>query len=41
VAYGQFVHVFVDRDSRRAVPIPDPIRSALATLVVAVSPTSD
>lgn len=35
VAHGHFVHVFVDRDSRRAVPIPDPIRAALATLVVA------
>lgn len=28
-AEGYFVHVFVDRDSRRAVPIPDRIREAL------------
>ena len=34
VAQGHFVHVFVDRESRKAVPIPDPIRAALATLVV-------
>ncbi|MBX7455000.1 acyl-CoA thioesterase [Mycolicibacterium sp. 3033] len=32
VAHGQFVHVFVDRQSRRAVPIPQPIRDALAGL---------
>jgi acyl-CoA thioester hydrolase len=34
VAHGHFVHVFVDRESRRAVPIPPSIRDALATLVV-------
>lgn len=33
VAHGHFVHVFVDRESRKAVPIPDRIREALATLV--------
>ena len=33
VAHGQFVHVFVDRQSRRAVPIPEPIRTALETLI--------
>jgi acyl-CoA thioester hydrolase len=33
VAQGYFVHVFVDRENRRAVPIPDPIREALRTLV--------
>lgn len=32
-AFGYFVHVFVDRVSRRPVPIPDPIRGALARLV--------
>ena len=32
VAHGQFVHVFVDRQSRRAVPIPQPIRDALTGL---------
>jgi acyl-CoA thioester hydrolase len=33
VAQGHFVHVFVDRENRTAVPIPEPIRTALATLV--------
>lgn len=28
-AHGHFVHVFVDRGSRRAVPIPEPLRAAL------------
>ena len=31
-AVGTFVHVFVDRDSRRPVPIPDDLRAALAAL---------
>ncbi|MEZ5444002.1 MAG: thioesterase family protein [Lysobacterales bacterium] len=31
-ALGWFVHVFVDRDSRRASPIPPSIRAALAAL---------
>jgi acyl-CoA thioester hydrolase len=31
-ATGWFVHVFVDRDSRRAVDIPAPIRTALERL---------
>ena len=35
VAHGHFVHVFVDRESRKAVPIPDRVRDALSTLVVA------
>ena len=34
VAHGYFVHVFVDRQARTAVPIPAGIRSALATLLV-------
>ena len=34
VATGWFVHVFVDRDERRAVDIPAPIRAALERLVV-------
>jgi acyl-CoA thioester hydrolase len=34
-ADGWFVHVFVDRESRRPTPIPKPIRAALARLVVA------
>lgn len=33
-AVGHFVHVFVERESRRPTPIPDGIRSALARLVV-------
>jgi acyl-CoA thioester hydrolase len=33
-AEGWFVHVFVDRGTRRATPIPAPIRSALQRLLV-------
>ena len=32
-AWGHFVHVFVDRSTMRPVPIPDPIRAALASLI--------
>jgi acyl-CoA thioester hydrolase len=35
VATGHFVHVFVERESRRPVPIPDRLRAALARLVPA------
>lgn len=35
VANGYFVHVFVDREHRNAVPIPESIRKALSTLVTA------
>jgi len=31
-AHGHFVHVFVDRITRKAVPIPDPIRAALSAI---------
>jgi acyl-CoA thioester hydrolase len=31
-AQGSFVHVFVDRATRKPVPIPDPLRSALARI---------
>lgn len=31
-AVGRFVHVYVDRDSRRPVPVPAGIRAALAAL---------
>ncbi|MCB1548912.1 MAG: acyl-CoA thioesterase [Hyphomicrobiaceae bacterium] len=31
-AEGHFVHVFVDRSTQRPVPIPDPIRAALARI---------
>jgi acyl-CoA thioester hydrolase len=34
-ATGWFVHVFVDREQRRAVDIPPPLRAALERLVVA------
>ena len=32
-ATGHFVHVFVERRSRRPTPIPEPIRAALARLM--------
>ena len=32
VAAGRFVHVFVDRDNQQPVPIPPPIRAALAAI---------
>ena len=35
-ATGWFVHVFVDRETRKPVPIPDAIRSALERLVIGV-----
>ena len=31
-AVGRFVHVYVDRETRRSVPVPDKIRAALARL---------
>lgn len=33
-ASGHFVHVFVDRDSERPVPIPQSIRSALERILI-------
>ncbi|HWH93977.1 MAG TPA: thioesterase family protein [Baekduia sp.] len=36
-AQGWFVHVFVDRESRRPVAIPGAIRAALSRLVVSVA----
>lgn len=33
-AQAEFVHVYVDRDSRRPVPIPDVIRQAVSQLPV-------
>ena len=32
LAFGHFVHVFVDRTSRRSVPLPESIRCALQRL---------
>jgi acyl-CoA thioester hydrolase len=34
-AIGWFVHVFVDRATRRAAPIEDAMRQAMETLMVA------
>lgn len=34
-AIGHFVHVYVDRETRRPVPVPEAIRHLLATLTVA------
>lgn len=31
-AQGEFVHVFVDRTTRRPVPVPERLREALATI---------
>ena len=33
-AVGRFVHVYVDRDSRRSVPVPDVLRPVLEPMVV-------
>jgi len=33
-AWGHFVHVFIDRVTRRPVPIPKEVRAALAKLVM-------
>ena len=33
VAHGRFVHVYVDRNTRRPTPIPGPMREVLAPLV--------
>ncbi|MBA9001746.1 MULTISPECIES: acyl-CoA thioesterase [Thermomonospora] len=33
LAEGRFVHVFVDRDTRRPVPIDEPMRSAMRKLM--------
>ncbi len=34
-AIGQFTHVYVDRASRRPVPLPEPLRRVLEPLVLA------
>jgi acyl-CoA thioester hydrolase len=34
VAHGYFSHVFVDRETRRPVPMPEKLRAALERLVV-------
>lgn len=40
-AHGYFVHVFVERDSRKAVLIPDNIRSALASISLHSAPSPE
>jgi len=37
-AQGHFVHVYVDRATQTPVPIPDPVRAVLATLLPADAP---
>ena len=37
-AQGHFVHVYVDRATQTPVPIPDPVRAVLATLLPAERP---
>jgi acyl-CoA thioester hydrolase len=39
-AHGHFVHVFVDRKTRTAVQLPERIRAALQSIVVAPAATS-
>ena len=34
-AEGEFIHVFVDRESERSCPIPEPVRAALTRLLPA------
>jgi acyl-CoA thioester hydrolase len=33
-AHGHFVHVYVDRATRRPTPLPEPLRAALARIAV-------
>ena len=34
-AHGHFIHVYVDRASRRPTPLPEPLRAALSRIAVA------
>jgi acyl-CoA thioester hydrolase len=38
-AFGHFVHVYVDRDTRRPASIPDPMRALLQTVLVEGDPS--
>jgi acyl-CoA thioester hydrolase len=38
VASGHFVHVWVDRASRRPTPVPESVRAALQLLLVSAAP---
>jgi acyl-CoA thioester hydrolase len=40
LATGTFVHVFVDRGTRRPIPVPDPLRTRIAADLVPASPSS-
>lgn len=40
-AHGQFVHVFVNRESQRPVPIPETLRRALAAISAPASAAGD
>ncbi|WP_245985893.1 acyl-CoA thioesterase [Azospirillum thermophilum] len=37
-ACGHFIHVYVDRGTRRPTPLPDALRAALEPLVAAGTP---
>ena len=41
LAAGHFIHVYVDRDSRRPTPLPAPLRAALGPLVAALGTKPD
>jgi acyl-CoA thioester hydrolase len=32
-AFGRFVHVYVDRETRKTAPVPEPVREALAGIL--------
>jgi len=36
-AFGRFVHVYVDRETRQTVQLPERVRAAVASLVVAAN----
>jgi acyl-CoA thioester hydrolase len=40
-AWGHFVHVFVDRESRKPAPIPEPIKNALEKIDYSMTSSSD
>ena len=40
LATGTFVHVFVDRETRRPIPVPYPLRTRIAADLVPASPSS-
>ncbi len=40
-AAGHFVHVYVDRETRRPVPLPEPLRAVLQSWIVPTSTESE